>query len=157
MIIREPTHHDHAQWLTLWEGYNAFYGREGATALSAEITQTTWQRFFDADEPVHALVAEWDGQLIGLAHFLFHRSTISIAPTCYLQDLFTSEEARGRGVATELIEAVVEEARTQGCSRVYWQTHETNARARALYDRIAERSGFIVYRKPIPVPARSSS
>lgn len=156
MIIREPTDHDHAQWLTLWEGYNAFYGREGATALSAEITQTTWQRFFDPDEPVHALVAEWDRQLIGFAHFLFHRSTISIAPTCYLQDLFTSEEARGRGVATELIEAVVEKAQAQGCPRVYWQTHETNARARALYDRIAERSGFIVYRKPISIPARSS-
>lgn len=149
MVIRHATPDDFAQWLTLWEGYNAFYGREGPTALPAVITETTWKRIFDADEPVHALVADLEGRLIGLAHFLFHRSTISIAPTCYLQDLFTSKEARGRGVATELIEAVAKEARARGCARVYWQTHETNIRARALYDRIAELSGFIVYRKTI--------
>lgn len=149
MIIREPTPGDHSQWLTLWNAYNAFYGREGPTALCPNITQKTWQRFFDRCEPVHALVADLDGQLIGLAHFLFHRSTISIAPTCYLQDLFTSEEARGRGVATKLIGVVAQMARAQGSARVYWQTHETNHRARALYDRIAERSGFIVYRKAL--------
>ena len=147
MIIRDPTPGDHAQWLTLWNGYNAFYGREGATALAPEVTQATWQRIFDPDEPVHALVAELDGQLIGLAHFLFHRSTISVAPTCYLQDLFTSAEARGRGVATKLVEAVAHKARVCGSARLYWQTHEDNGRARALCDRIAERSGFIVYRK----------
>lgn len=152
MVIREPSADDYSQWLTLWDGYNAFYGRDGPTALPREVTQTTWQRFFDRDEPVHALVAELDGRLVGLAHFLFHRSTISIAPTCYLQDLFTSEQARGRGVATELIEAVGEEARAHGSARVYWQTHETNDRARALYDRIAERSGFIVYRKALDRP-----
>lgn len=146
MILRDVTRNDEAQWLTLWEGYNAFYGRQGPSALPGEITQVTWQRFFDPDEPVHALVAELDDRLIGLAHFLFHRSTISIAPTCYLQDLFTSQEARGRGVATRLIEVVADRARIQGSARVYWQTHETNARARALYDRIADRSGFIVYR-----------
>ena len=152
MVIREPSADDYSQWLTLWDGYNAFYGRDGPTALPREVTQTTWQRFFDRDEPVHALVAELDGRLVGLAHFLFHRSTISIAPTCYLQDLFTSERARGRGAATELIEAVGEEARAHGSARVYWQTHETNDRARALYDRIAERSGFIVYRKALDRP-----
>jgi GNAT superfamily N-acetyltransferase len=149
MIIRELTPGDHAQWLTLWDNYNAFYGREGSTALPPEITDTTWHRFFDAEEPVHALVADLDGQLVGLAHYLFHRSTISVAPTCYLQDLFTSEGARGQGVATMLVERVSCEARTRGAKRVYWQTHETNVRARKLYDRIAERSGFIVYRKPL--------
>ncbi|HEV2596432.1 MAG TPA: GNAT family N-acetyltransferase [Sphingomicrobium sp.] len=149
MIIREATQDDHAQWLTLWEGYNAFYGREGPSALPLEVTQTTWQRFFDPDEPVHALVAELNGQLVGIGHYLFHRSTISIAPTCYLQDLFTSEDARGHGVATRLIDAIAEMARTRGAARVYWQTQETNARARALYDRVAERSGFIVYRRPL--------
>ena len=146
MIIRDPNPADQAQWLELWEGYNAFYGRAGATALSSQITHATWRRFFDPAEPVHALVAELDGRLVGLAHFLFHRSTISIAPTCYLQDLFTSEQARGRGVATELIEQVAVEAQRQGSARVYWQTQETNARARSLYDRIAVRSDFIVYR-----------
>jgi GNAT superfamily N-acetyltransferase len=149
MIIREPTSDDYPQWLTLWDGYNAFYERAGPTALPAEVTQTTWQRFFDPEEPVHALVAELDDRLIGLAHFLFHRSTTSIAPTCYLQDLFTTEAARGRGVATALVDRVAGAARAQGSARVYWQTHEENLRARKLYDRIAERSGFIVYRKPV--------
>ena len=149
MVIREPTPDDFDQWLPLWDGYNAFYGREGPTALSPEITNVTWRRFFDADEPVHALVADQDGQLVGLAHFLFHRSTISVSPTCYLQDLFTSEAARGGGVATALVDRVSDEAKAKGSERVYWQTHETNLRARKLYDRIAERSGFIVYRKAL--------
>jgi len=149
MIIRDVTRDDYAQWLRLWNGYNAFYGREGPTALAPEITESTWQRFFDPGEPVQALVAELDGRLFGLAHFLFHRSTTSIAPTCYLQDLFTSEDARGQGVATRLVDRVCDAARTQGSARVYWQTHETNVRARALYDRIAERSGFIVYRRTV--------
>jgi GNAT superfamily N-acetyltransferase len=147
MMIREPTLDDYPQWLSLWTGYNAFYGREGPTALAPEITESTWRRFFDPDEPMHALVAERDGKLVGLAHYLFHRSTTSIAPVCYLQDLFTSEEARGQGVATALVERASEEAKGHGSQRVYWQTHETNARARKLYDRIAERSGFIVYRR----------
>ena len=149
MIIRELTTGDRAQWLPLWNSYNAFYGREGPTALSSDITDSTWGRFFDAEEPVHALVAEEHDLLIGLAHFMFHRSTISIAPTCYLQDLFVCEEARGLGVATALIERVAQAARAQGSRRLYWQTHETNVRARGLYDRIAERSGFIVYRKSL--------
>jgi GNAT superfamily N-acetyltransferase len=149
MIIREPTQDDYPQWLTLWDAYNAFYGRQGPASLPPDITETTWHRFFDDDEPVHARVADLDGYVIGLAHFVFHRSTISIAPTCYLQDLFTSENARRRGVATALIDAVGVEARAQGTARLYWQTHETNARARALYDRIAEPSGFIVYRRTL--------
>src|SRR5690349_10671522 len=106
LAIRPVARHDHEQWLPLWDGYNAFYGRSGATALAPEITRTTWERFFDAAEPVHALVAESAGRLLGLAHYLFHRSTISIAPTCYLQDLFTTVEARGRGVGRALIEGV---------------------------------------------------
>ena len=95
---------------------------------------------------MHALVAEDGGRLAGLAHYLFHRSTTAIAPVCYLQDLFTSEGVRGRGVGTRLIEAVAEAARAEGSPRVYWQTHETNATARRLYDEIAEYSGFLVYR-----------
>ena len=104
--IRAVARTDFAQWLPLWEGYNAFYGRSGPTALPTEIIQTTWARFFDAYEAVHALVAESDGKLIGLVHYLFHRSTITIKPTCYLQDLFTTEAARGKGVGNALIEAV---------------------------------------------------
>jgi GNAT superfamily N-acetyltransferase len=136
-------------WVKLWDGYNAFYGRHGPTALPSEITRSTWQRFFDAYEPVHCLIAERGGQLLGLAHYIFHRSTIQIAPTCYLQDLFTSVAARGRGVGRALIEAVYERARSANCGRVYWQTHETNLQAMRLYEALAERSGFIVYRKAL--------
>jgi GNAT superfamily N-acetyltransferase len=145
--IRFITRTDFSHWLPLWEGYNKFYGRSGATTLPDEITQTTWARFFDADEPVHAIVAEDEGQLIGLVHYLFHRSTISIAPTCYLQDLFTRESVRGRGVGKALIEAVYEQARLAGLARVYWHTHATNSTAMKLYDQVADHSGFVVYRK----------
>ncbi len=109
----------------------------------------TWSRFFDAYEPVHALVAEKDGQLLGLSHYLFHRSTTSIEPVCYLQDLFTNEAVRGQGIGRALIEAVYERARIAGSTRVYWQTQEGNATARRLYDKVAELSGFIVYRKQV--------
>ena len=145
--IRPAAPNDYPAWRPLWDGYNAFYGRVGPTALAETITQTTWQRFFDAYEPLHALVAERDGELLGLAHWLLHRSTIQIAPTCYLQDLFTAPAARGLGVGRALIEAVYAAARAAGVPRVYWQTHETNATAMALYERVAERSGFLVYRK----------
>jgi GNAT superfamily N-acetyltransferase len=138
---------DYEQWLPLRAGYNAFYGRSGATALPAEVSDTTWKRFFEASEPVHALVAERGGELLGLAHYLYHRSTTAIQPICYLQDLFTKEEARGQGVGRALIAEVYEQAKLAGSSRVYWQTHETNQTAMLLYDRIAERSGFLVYRK----------
>ncbi|MEE1611881.1 GNAT family N-acetyltransferase [Microvirga sp. CF3016] len=146
LTIRPVTRQDFDQWLPLWEGYNAFYGRSGAAALAAEITQMTWARFFDAYEPVHALVAEGQGHLLGIAHYLFHRSTTSIEPSCYLQDLFTNDASRGKGVGKALINGVYEQARIAGAARVYWQTHETNLTAMKLYDKVAERSGFVVYR-----------
>jgi GNAT superfamily N-acetyltransferase len=148
-LIRPVARADYDQWLPLWDGYNAFYGRHGATALDPAITATTWERFFNEGEPVRALVAEQGGRLVGLTHYIFHRSTTAIAPICYLQDLFTSEAARGHGVGRALIEGVHARARAAGASRVYWQTHETNSTAMQLYDRIAERSGFLVYRKPL--------
>ena len=150
MKIRDISLADYGQWLPLWNGYNAFYGRSGPTALPAEVTEMTWKRFFDPSEPVHALVAELDARLVGLTHYLFHRSTTLIAPICYLQDLFTVPESRRTGVGRALIEAVYRRAQEAGSSRVYWQTHETNHVAQRLYDEVAERSGFIVYRKNVP-------
>ena len=147
VVVRGVTAHDRAQWASLWDTYNAFYGRTGNTALPQAVTDTTWHRFLDPAEPVHALVAERDGELVGLAHYLFHRSTILVEPTCYLQDLYTAESARGAGVGRALIEAVYERARAAGSSRVYWQTHESNETAMRLYDAVAERSGFVVYRR----------
>ncbi len=145
--IRFVTRGDYAEWLPLWEGYNRFYGRFGATALADAITEVTWGRFFDAYEPMFAMVAEVDRRLVGLVHYLWHRSTTSIEPTCYLQDLFTAEAARGRGVGRSLIEAVYEQARLAGVANVYWRTHATNATARRLYDQVAEESGSLVYKK----------
>jgi len=145
--VRDVRKGDFLQWLPLWSGYNAFYGRAGQTALPPEVTQLTWSRFFDAYEPMHAMVAEASGKLLGLVHFLYHRSTTQVAPSCYLQDLFTVEDARGQGIGRALIHAVYERAAAAGAPRVYWHTHESNATARLLYDQVADNSGFLVYRK----------
>jgi GNAT superfamily N-acetyltransferase len=144
--VRPLANSDFHQWLPLWEGYNAFYGRSGPTALDGNVTKTTWERFFDPSEPVYARVAQSEGRLVGLVHYIFHRSTIYTGPVCYLQDLFTAPAVRGKGIAKALISTVCEQARAAYARRVYWLTHETNATARRLYDQIAEQSGFIVYR-----------
>lgn len=149
VVIRDLARRDYAHWVPLWEGYNSFYERAGPTALPAAITAATWERFFEPTEPMHALVAESEHRLIGMVHYLFHRSTTLLTPICYLQDLFTTHECRGRGVGGALIQAVYGRAAEAGSTRVYWHTHETNATARRLYDRLAERSGFIVYRKDV--------
>jgi GNAT superfamily N-acetyltransferase len=145
LTIRPVLQSDYANWLPLWMGYNAFYGRSGPTALADAITQATWLRFFNPAEPVRALVAQQAGQLIGFTHYIFHRSTTRLNDICYLQDLFTAAHARGRGVGKQLIEAVYVAARNAGSSRVYWQTQSNNETARALYDKLARHHGFIVY------------
>jgi len=141
--VRPLARADRAGWEALWAGYNHFYQR----SLPAAVTDATWSRFFDADEPVHAAVAEQDGRLVGLVHYLFHRSTGAIGPVCYLQDLFTDPAARGGGVGGALIGFVYAEAAAAGSARVYWHTHESNEVAMRLYDRVAERSGFVRYVK----------
>jgi GNAT superfamily N-acetyltransferase len=147
IVVRPVERTDFERWKPLWDGYNAFYGREGATALPDATTQMTWSRFFDPYEPVHAYVAEENGALIGLTHYLYHRSTTQVNPVCYLQDLFTAPQARGKGVGGALIEAVYARARELGIGRVYWQTRDTNETAMRLYDQVAQKSGFIVYSK----------
>jgi GNAT superfamily N-acetyltransferase len=147
--IRSLEQTDLAAWKPLWDGYNAFYGRHNETALPLEITETTWARFFAAHEPMHALVAESGGKLIGLVHFLYHRSTTLIGPICYLQDLFTAEAARGKGVGRALISEVYVRAKSAGAERVYWHTHETNATAMQLYDKVADKPGFVMYRRSL--------
>ena len=144
-LVRPALPKDYADWKPLWDGYNAFYGRQGATALADEITQTTWRRFLDPAEPMGALVAEREGRLVGLAHYLFHRSTLRTELSCYLNDLFTLESERGRGVGRSLVEAVYALARSAGTTRVYWHTHDSNHVARLLYDKLAAHTGFIVY------------
>jgi GNAT superfamily N-acetyltransferase len=143
--VRAIAQADFAQWKPLWDGYNAFYGRLGNTALPEHITQATWQRFFDETEPVFGLVANEGSTLVGLAHYLFHRSTTRIEAVCYMQDLFTEPSARGRGVARALIEGVYREAQSRRASRVYWHTQASNVTARMLYDKVAKHYGFVVY------------
>jgi GNAT superfamily N-acetyltransferase len=143
IIIRRVGTHERAAWEVLWKGYQTFY----EVALSDEVTATTWARLHDPREPMFLLGAYVNGMLVGIVHYLFHRSCWTIADYCYLQDLFVAESARNLGLGRALIEAVEREARSAGASRVYWLTKEDNTNARALYDRLAERSGFIQYRK----------
>jgi GNAT superfamily N-acetyltransferase len=141
--IRPLRPDERVAWEPLWKGYQAFY----KVVIPDETTRVTWARLHDPAEPMEALGAYVDGRLCGIAHYLFHRSCWTIGNYCYLQDLFVADDARHRGLGSALIAAVEERARRAGASRVYWLTHETNASARALYDKLAERSGFIQYRK----------
>ncbi len=145
VTVRPVTPDDFEAWKPHWDEYNAFYERVGPTALPDEVTDTTWRRFFDASEPVHCIVAERDGKLVGFCHYLFHRSTSRLAHVCYLQDLFTAPDYRGHGIGRALIERVAEIAKESGSSRVYWLTHTTNTPGRTLYDKVAKNLGFIQY------------
>jgi GNAT superfamily N-acetyltransferase len=143
MIVRLAEPSDHDAWLPLWRGYQQFY----QTDIAPATTDAVWARFHDPAEPMHVAVAESQGQLIGIVHFIFHRSCWTVGDYVYLQDLFVSPSARGQGVGRALIEFVYQRAQEQGASRVHWLTHESNADAMLLYDRIAQKSGFIQYRK----------
>ncbi|MBX4898113.1 GNAT family N-acetyltransferase [Rhizobium bangladeshense] len=137
---------DRAAWEPLWAAYQRFY----EVVIPPETTDLTWARFHDPDEPMHALGAfDDDGRLVGIVHAIFHRSCWLPQWTCYLQDLYVKDSQRGLGTGAVLIDAVADLARANGAGRLYWMTHETNAAARQLYDRVAERSGFIQYRKAL--------
>jgi GNAT superfamily N-acetyltransferase len=143
-IVTRPVGRDErAAWEPLWKGYLDFY----KTSVPKEVYDTTWARLHDPAEPMGLLGAYVDGKLLGIVHYLYHRSCWTIGDYCYLQDLFVAEGARKLGLGRALIEAVYAKARADGASRVHWLTHETNATARALYDTLADRPGFIQYRK----------
>ncbi len=149
VTVRPLRAEDHDAWLPLWRGYQAFY----RVTIPDATSLVTWRRLLDPAEPVDGAVAVADGGCIGLVHFIRHRSCWTVGDYCYLQDLFVNPDARGRGVGRLLIEHVYAAATAAGCSRVYWLTHETNREAMLLYDRIAERSGFVQYRKALAAPA----
>ena len=144
-LIRPLELSDRDAWGTLWTGYLTFY----KTTLPREQFDLTWSRLHDPAEPMYVLGAFAGEQMLGIVHYIFHRTCWTAGPTCYLQDLFTVDAARGKGVGRALIEAVYAAAKIEGASRVYWQTHETNATAMLLYNKVAERSGFLVYRMPM--------
>lgn len=136
---------DRPTWDVLWQRYLDFY----ETSQTQELKDLVWARLLDPAEPMHGLVAEADGRILGLVHYVFHRATWTATDYCYLEDLFTTPEARGQGAGRALIEAVYAAARAHGATRVYWLTHESNAQARLLYDQVADNAGFIQYRKVI--------
>ncbi|NNA93225.1 GNAT family N-acetyltransferase [Pseudomonas gessardii] len=142
IAIRRVTAADHAAWLPLWQAYLRFYNTELPDAVST----STWQRLLDPNEPTHSALAWQDGKALGLVNFIYHRSNWSIESACYLQDLFVEAAQRGTGVGRTLIEFVYTTAKAEGCCKVHWLTHESNATAIALYERIAERPGFIQFR-----------
>lgn len=143
VTIRLATPADHQAWLGLWRGYQVFYKVD----IDAATTAMTWQRLLDDSEPMWCAVAESDGKLVGIVHYLTHRSTWTIGNYCYLQDLFVDPARRAKGIGRALIGHVYERAAAMGCSRVWWLTHETNTDAMKLYDQVADRSGFVQYRK----------
>ena len=144
-MIRLLEPDDFAIWLPLWKGYQTFYEAD----IPARTTEVTWARLLDEAEPVHGALAFHDGKAVGLVHYLTHRSTWSEGDVCYLNDLFTTPEVRGKGFGRALIEHVYDAARQRGCAEVYWLTHETNLTAQKLYGQVATRSGFIHYSKAL--------
>lgn len=145
IAIRPLQAADHAVWLPLWQGYQTFY----ETGIPDAVSELTWQRLLEPAEPVYGALAWVNGEAVGLVHWLYHRSTWTAGNDCYLQDLFVSPQVRGGGVGRRLIEQVYEQAAGAGSASVYWLTHETNTTAQTLYNRIAERTGFIHYCRPL--------
>jgi GNAT superfamily N-acetyltransferase len=141
--VRPVTDADRAEWEPLWQGYLTFY----KAAVASDVTDATWRRFLDPIEPLHALVAEIDGHLVGFAHYLLHRSTWAPDCYCYLEDLFVSSAVRGHGMGRALIGAVEAAAHEANASRLYWTTEDSNTQAQELYNKLAERTRFIQYRK----------
>ena len=145
--IRPATAADQEAWLPLWLGYQRFY----QVSIDESTTTSAWQRILDPDQPMHCALAVIDddgtSRVAGFVHYLTHASFWTQGPYCYLQDLFVSPDIRARGIGRRLIEHVYRQARTAGCSRVWWLTHESNTDAMKLYDQVAERSGFVQYRK----------
>lgn len=137
---------DEAAWRRLWTGYLQFY----QTSVTEEVYASTFARLLGNDpQDFYALVAERDGQLLGLTHYLFHRHAWKVENVCYLQDLYVDPAARGLGLGRTLIEAVYERADAAGAPQVYWLTQDFNAQARQLYDRIAKVTPFIRYVRPL--------
>ena len=143
VTLRSVTSQDHAAWLALWQAYLHFYKSE----LPEEVSLSTWQRLLDPNEPTHSALAWVDGKAVGMVNFIYHRTNWSIGNACYLQDLYVDSAQRGLGIGRQLIEYVYTAAKAENCSKVHWLTHETNATAISLYQQVAERSGFIQFRK----------
>jgi len=143
--VRPLKAEDKSRWLELWQGYLTFY----ETSLSSEQTELTWNRLMDSNYGVFGLMAEKDGAMVGITHFMFRPSTWAPKDYCYLEDLFVDPTIRGGGAGRALISRVIELAKEHGAGRVYWTTKESNAQARILYDSFIKVSEFVQYRFPL--------
>jgi GNAT superfamily N-acetyltransferase len=143
LFVCPVTADDRETWLALWQAYLRFY----QTDLAPAVSDVTWQRLLDPNEPCHSALAWREGQAVGMVNYIYHRSNWSVSNACYLQDVFVTPDRRGTGLGRALIEYVYASATADGCDKVHWLTHETNATAIQLYERIADRSGFIQFRK----------
>jgi GNAT superfamily N-acetyltransferase len=143
LVVRPLRPDERKDWEPLWQGYLTFY----QATQAPDVTDLVWSRIHDPSQPMFARGAFAGGKLVGIVHYLFHRTFWTAGDYCYLQDLFVDPSIRGNGVGAALIAAVEQEARKWGASRMHWLTREENAVARGLYDKVAERSGFIQYRK----------
>jgi GNAT superfamily N-acetyltransferase len=141
LTIRRIETRDRTRWQELWDGYTRFYEREPSDAL----TRHTWARIMDPASPVYAIVAERDARVIGIANYIVHENASALTPVCYLQDLFVDPGLRGGGVGQALIDWLIGEMTAQGWASLYWNTRETNYRARGLYDKYTPHSGFLRY------------
>ena len=141
LIVRPAAPADEPQWRVLWDAYNRFYDREPRE----DVTQHTWSRILDPMNPVYCIVAEYNSSVLGIAHYVIHENTSQLTPSCFLQDMIVSPHARGNGLGRRLIEYLIEEMKAHNWSRLYWNTKETNYRARALYDKFTPHSGFVRY------------
>jgi ribosomal protein S18 acetylase RimI-like enzyme len=145
ILVRAAREDEFETWYPLWRGYQAFY----KTDIPIEVSRVTWQRFFSPTEPMYCDLVEVDGVVQGMVHSIDHRSCWTVEKSCYLQDLFVAPTQRGQGLGRRLIEHVYAQAKARGCVKVHWLTHETNVDAMKLYDRIAEKPGFVQYRKAL--------
>ena len=145
MKISRVTADDKSEWLPLWQAYLDFYRQD----LSTAVTEQTFARFLEKDEPMFLHVARREGRLVGFASFILHRSTWAKSYYCYLEDLYVDEAARGRGVARALIGSVAQDALSWQAERLYWVTQEGNAAARALYDKVAKKNDFVTYMRDL--------
>ena len=145
ITIREVEARDEPKWRELWDGYIRFYEEEP----SEPVTRRTWQRIMDASSPVHAIAAEREGRgVVGIANYVIHEDTWTLAPACYLEDLFVDPRERASGVGQQMITWLVNEMKKNGWAKVYWHTRENNYRARGLYDKFTPHSGFVRYVVP---------
>ena len=142
IIVRDVAAADETAWRRLWAGYTDFYEAN----VPAPVTDATWRRLLDRSAPLIGRLAERNDAVAGFSICVLHPGTWTIAPVCYLEDLFVDPAARGGGIGSALIQDIVDRGRAQGWSRVYWHTHRSNAAARRVYDKFAAADDFVRYR-----------